>query len=78
MLSNVIKFQIFNNFLGVAKNSRLEYRTLKGRHKDDYDFQIDIKTTAENGIIFYASGLNNGNLIAVYMLKGKVTKYFFT
>jgi len=76
MLSNVIKFQIFNNFLGVAKNSRLEYRTLKGRYKDDYDFQIDIKTIAENGIIFYASGLNNANLIAVYVLKGKVTKYF--
>lgn len=61
---------------GVAKNSRLEYRTLKGRYKDDYDFQIDIKTTAENGIIFYASGLNNANLIAVYVQNGKVHYVF--
>ncbi|XP_070151389.1 laminin subunit alpha [Polyergus mexicanus] len=61
---------------GVAKNSRLEYRTLKGRYKDDYDFQMDIKTTADNGIIFYASGLNNANLIAVYVLDGKVHYIF--
>lgn len=39
---------------------------------------MDIKTTADNGIIFYASGLNNANLIAVYVLDGKVTmKHFY-
>lgn len=38
---------------------------------------MDIKTTADNGIIFYASGLNNANLIAVYVLDGKVMKHFY-
>jgi len=63
-------------FLGTARNSRLEYRTLNGRYKDDYDFQIDIKTMADDGIIFYASDLNKQDLIAVYILDGKVRKYF--
>lgn len=63
-------------FLGTARNSRLEYRTLKGRYKDDYDFQIDIKTMADDGIIFYTSDLNKQDLIAVYMLGGKVKNYF--
>jgi len=60
--------------LGTAKNSRLEYRTLNGRYKDDYDFQIDIKTTADEGIIFYTSDLNRKALIALYVSEGKVKK----
>lgn len=45
-----------------------------GRYKDDYDFQIDIKTMADDGIIFYTSDLNKQDLIAVYVLDGKVNK----
>jgi len=59
-------------FLGIARNSRLEYRTLKGRYKDDYDFQINIQTMADDGIIFYASDFNRQDLIAVYIMDGKV------
>ncbi|EGI60824.1 PREDICTED: laminin subunit alpha [Acromyrmex echinatior] len=57
---------------GTARNSRLEYRSLNGRYKDDYDFQIDIKTMADDGIIFYTSDLSKQDLIAVYVLGGKV------
>ncbi|OAD58422.1 Laminin subunit alpha [Eufriesea mexicana] len=57
---------------GTAINSRLEYRSLNGRYKDDYDFQIDVKTMADDGIIFYTSDLSNQNLIAVYIKDGKV------
>lgn len=57
---------------GTARNSRLEYRSLNGRYKNDYDFQIDVKTMAEDGIIFYTSDLNNQNLIAVYVNNGKL------
>ncbi|XP_033329969.2 laminin subunit alpha [Megalopta genalis] len=57
---------------GTARNSRLEYRSLNGRYKDNYDIQIDVKTIAEEGIIFYASDLNDRNLIAVYVSDGKI------
>jgi hypothetical protein len=62
--------------LGIARNSRLEYKTLKGRYKDDYDFQINIQTTSDNGIIFYASDFNRQDLIAVYIIDGKVKQSF--
>lgn len=57
---------------GTTRNSRLEYRTLNGRYKDDYDFQISIKTMANDGIIFYAADINKQDLITVYMLDGKI------
>ncbi|KZC04676.1 Laminin subunit alpha, partial [Dufourea novaeangliae] len=57
---------------GTAKNSRLEYRSLNGRYKNDYDFQIDVKTMADEGIIFYTSDPDNQNLIAVYVSDGKL------
>lgn len=57
---------------GTARNSRLEYRTVKGRYKDDYDFQIDIQTAEDEGIIFYTSDLNKQDLIAVYVLNGTI------
>ncbi|PBC25348.1 Laminin subunit alpha [Apis cerana cerana] len=57
---------------GTAKNSRLEYRSLNGRYKNDYDFQIDIKTMADNGIIFYTADHTNHNLIALYINNGKL------
>ncbi|XP_054012773.1 laminin subunit alpha [Hylaeus anthracinus] len=57
---------------GTARNSRLEYRSLNGRYKNDYDFQIDVKTMAEDGIIFYTSDLDNQSLIAVYVSGGKL------
>lgn len=60
------------SFSGTARNSRLEYRSLNGRYKNDYDFQIAIKTMADEGIIFYTSDLTNQNLIAVYINEGKV------
>lgn len=49
---------------------------MNGRYKDDYDFQIDIKTKAEDGIIFYTSDLNKKALIALYVSEGKVRKPF--
>ncbi|XP_026299731.1 laminin subunit alpha [Apis mellifera] len=57
---------------GTARNSRLEYRSLNGRYKNDYDFQIDIKTMADNGIIFYTADHTNQNLIALYVNNGKL------
>lgn len=33
---------------------------------------------ADDGIIFYTSDLNKQDLIAVYMLGGKVRKYFYS
>lgn len=66
----------FYYILGTARSSRLEYRSLNGRYKDDYDFQIVVKTEADEGIIFYTSDLVNQNLIAVYISDGKVRRTF--
>ncbi|XP_017881365.1 laminin subunit alpha [Ceratina calcarata] len=57
---------------GTKSNSRLEYKTVNGRYRNNYDFQIDIKTTAEKGIIFYTTDLANQSLIAVYVNDGKL------
>ncbi|CAL7933589.1 unnamed protein product [Xylocopa violacea] len=57
---------------GTARNSRLEYRSLNGRYKNDYDFQISVRTMANEGIIFYTSDQADQNLIAVYISDGKV------
>ncbi|KAK0176557.1 hypothetical protein PV328_000678 [Microctonus aethiopoides] len=57
---------------GTARHSRLEYKSLGGRYKHDYDFQIDIKTLSDSGIIFYSSDLNRQNYIGVYIRDGRV------
>ncbi|XP_011495348.1 PREDICTED: laminin subunit alpha [Ceratosolen solmsi marchali] len=57
---------------GTQENSRFEYNTLNGRYKDDYDFQIDIKTFANEGVVFYSSDLNRRDLIALYIKNGLV------
>ncbi|XP_029032401.2 laminin subunit alpha [Osmia bicornis bicornis] len=57
---------------GIARNSLLEYRSLNGRYRNDYDFQIDVKTMAEEGIIFYTSDHANENLIALYISDGRL------
>ncbi|XP_066588247.1 laminin subunit alpha [Prorops nasuta] len=57
---------------GTVRNSRLEYRSLTGTYKNKYDFQIDIKTLADEGIIFYGTDLTRLDLIAVYVLEGRI------
>lgn len=61
---------------GTVRYSRLEYRTLRGRYKHDYDFQIDFKTLADDGIIFYSGDLNKQDLIAVYVQDGRINYKF--
>ncbi|XP_015117099.1 laminin subunit alpha [Diachasma alloeum] len=61
---------------GTAKNSRLEYRSLSGTYRDAYDFQIDLKTMADEGIVFYASELTRKSFIAVYVMNGRVHHTF--
>ncbi|XP_015602424.1 laminin subunit alpha [Cephus cinctus] len=62
--------------IGTAKHSRLEYRTFNGRYKNQYDFQIDIKTMADDGIIFYSSDFTKQDLIALYIEDGRVNYKF--
>lgn len=59
---------------GTEDGSRFEYNSLNGRYRDDFDFQVEIKTLASEGIIFYGSDLVNGNndLIALYVQDGRV------
>lgn len=57
---------------GTARHSRLEYRSLNGRYKHDYDFQIDLKTLIDEGIVFYSSDISLQNFIAVYVQGGRV------
>ncbi|KOC61553.1 Laminin subunit alpha [Habropoda laboriosa] len=57
---------------GTARNSRLEYRSLNGRYRNDYDFQINVKTMAEEGIIFFTSDISDESMIALYVRDGKI------
>ncbi|KAH0550044.1 laminin subunit alpha [Cotesia glomerata] len=57
---------------GTARYSRLEYGSLNGRYKNDYDLQIDLKTAADEGVIFYSSALTKNHFIAVYIQGGRV------
>ncbi|XP_014485447.1 PREDICTED: laminin subunit alpha isoform X2 [Dinoponera quadriceps] len=60
---------------GIFRNSRLQYKTLNERFKDNYNFRINIKTVTNDGIIFYSSNLNqqdDPDFVAAYMLDGKV------
>ncbi|XP_014209765.1 laminin subunit alpha isoform X2 [Copidosoma floridanum] len=61
---------------GTQKNSRFEYNTLNGRYKDEYDFQIDIKTLASEGIIFYSTDFTGSDLIALF-IKDSLVHYAF-
>ncbi|XP_047345121.1 laminin subunit alpha isoform X1 [Vespa velutina] len=61
---------------GTTNNSRLEYRSLNGRYRDYYDFQINIKTMSDNGIVFFASDLSKQDVIALYILDGKIHHKF--
>lgn len=66
-------------FSGIFRNSRLQYKTLNERFKDNYNLQINIKTLADEGIIFYSSNLNqqdDPDFVAVYVLDGKVSERF--
>ncbi|XP_034947491.1 laminin subunit alpha [Chelonus insularis] len=57
---------------GTARHSRLEYRSLNGRYRNDFDFQIDLKTLDDEGIVFFSSDSESNNLIAVYIQGGRI------
>lgn len=63
---------------GTEHGSRFEYSSLGGTYKDDYDFQIDIKTLATDAIIFYGSDIanNNTDIIALFLKDGYVHHSF--
>ncbi|XP_051171945.1 laminin subunit alpha [Leptopilina boulardi] len=61
---------------GTQKDSRREYSSINGRYKYDFDFQINIKTIEDEGLIFYASGQNNDDLIALFIQHGRVNFKF--
>lgn len=57
---------------GSRRNSRIEFQTLPSNPRGDFKFSFDFRTTATEGVIFYASDELHRDVIAIYMKDGKV------
>lgn len=53
--------------LGTTGESRLEYANARGKFRKDFDFTFEFKTTAEEGILFYAADKNNDHFVSVFL-----------
>lgn len=60
------------SFTGTSNDSRSEYKTGRGKHRKNFDFALNFKTTASEGIIFYVSDAQHGNFVAIYLKNGQV------
>lgn len=67
---------VFYFILGTEKHSRFEYRSLEGTYANSYELQIEFKTLARDGVIFYSTDLNKRDLIALYIKEGRVRENF--
>lgn len=57
---------------GTVAGSRQEYGANSGRIKMKYEFSLEFKTSAEEGILFYVGGDRHIDFIALYLKGGKV------
>ncbi|KAK9499521.1 hypothetical protein O3M35_002544 [Rhynocoris fuscipes] len=57
---------------GSSFGSRFEYGTIPAKVKNRYEFSIDIKTVANDGIIFFAMHNKNADFIALYLKDGMI------
>ncbi|KAL7292410.1 hypothetical protein TKK_0013999 [Trichogramma kaykai] len=57
---------------GTKPESRFEFSALGGRYKDSFAFQIDIKTLANEGVVFFGADFNKRDLIALFIKDGLV------
>lgn len=63
---------------GAVRHSRLEYKApTDDRYKENFEFEIDVKTLASDGIIFYSAEPNKQDLISIYLKNGKVMSNHF-
>lgn len=62
---------------GAQKDSRLVIDKLRGRYKKQFDFALDFKSDASDGIIFYMCDNNetHSQYVAVYLQHGQVSHY---
>ncbi|XP_069164876.1 laminin subunit alpha isoform X2 [Procambarus clarkii] len=63
---------------GSKRNSRIQFKTLPGNPRADFKFSFDFKTTADEGIIFYASSAIHRDYITFYLKDGKIVFGFST
>nr|XP_022908361.1 laminin subunit alpha-like [Onthophagus taurus] len=61
---------------GSAPESRIEYEQPRGKYKKQYEFMVEFKTQATNGLIFYASNPDNSHYVALYMQDGHLIHKF--
>lgn len=61
---------------GSRRNSRIEFQTLPSNPRGDFKFSFDFRTTATEGVIFYASDELHRDVIAIYMKDGKIVMRF--
>lgn len=58
---------------GAQKDSRLELEKMRGRYRRQFDFALDFKSDAPDGIIFYISdNFTHSQYVAVFLQNGRV------
>jgi hypothetical protein len=57
---------------GTVAGSRQEYVANSGRIKMKYEFSLELKTSSEEGVMFYVGDDRHIDFIALYMKGGKV------
>ncbi|XP_074640335.1 laminin subunit alpha-like [Tubulanus polymorphus] len=63
---------------GLKSESRFEYDSVPGRFRISYEFQVEIKTTHKNGLIFFVADSSQNDYILLYMKEGAVVYSFNT
>uniref|UniRef100_A0A146MHL0 Laminin subunit alpha n=2 Tax=Lygus hesperus TaxID=30085 RepID=A0A146MHL0_LYGHE len=58
--------------LGASPSSRIEFVNLKPKIKHNYDFSIDVKTVASEGVVFFTANPRSPDYISVFIKDGKV------
>jgi laminin alpha 3/5 len=62
---------------GAQKDSRLELEKMRGRYRRQFDFALDFKSDAPDGIIFYISdNFTHSQYVAVFLQNGRVVYTF--
>ncbi|XP_064094479.1 laminin subunit alpha-like isoform X2 [Macrobrachium nipponense] len=61
---------------GSKRFSRIEFATLPDNARADFKFSFDMKTTADEGIIFYGSSSTHRDYVTFYLKDGKLVFSF--
>lgn len=57
---------------GAQKNSRLEFDKFRGKHKKQFEFILDVKSEAADGLVLFVANEKHTEYVAVFLQNGQV------